>query len=313
MTSPRALPVEVSWNLAPTVLLSVAVYALVYGARWRTVRATHGARGAGVGRLVLFMTGLALVIVALMSPVDSASEDLASAHMVQHLILADLAPIALILGLTKIILRPITRAVHALEKRAGVLAHPVAGVVAYVGTMWVWHVPVLYDAALDNAFVHVVEHLSFVAAGTLYWWHLISPIRSRLRLGGMAPVAYMVSTKLLVGALGVVLAFAPKLLYAPYDTTGTRWGMSPLDDQSVAGLIMGLEQSLVMGVGLAYLFARMLSEADAADAREERLEDRAVLDDHTPARPADAGDAADDDRPAEGDVAVDRQPLRLDQ
>ena len=261
-----------SWTIAPAVLLSVVVYAVVYGLRWRRVRDKHGARGAGVGRLVLWMTGLVLVLVALVSPLDRLGEQLASGHMVQHLILADLVPIALILALTKIILRPVTRSVHELERRAGFLAHPVTGVVAYVGTMWFWHVPVMYDAALENSFVHVVEHLTFAASGSLYWWHLISPIRSRLRLGGLGPVAYMVSTKLLVGALGVLLAFYPNLLYDYSDTTL----MSANDDQSVAGLIMGLEQSLVMGVGLAYLFARMLSEADAADRRDERAEERAA-------------------------------------
>jgi cytochrome c oxidase assembly factor CtaG len=252
------------------VLVSVVVYAAVYGVRWRTVRRTHGARGAGAGRLALWIGGLTLVLAALVSPVDRLSEQLASAHMVQHLLLADLVPIALILALTKVLLRPVTRSVHALERRAGFLAHPVMGVVAYVGSMWLWHVPALYEAALEHPGVHVLEHLSFAAAGTLYWWHLISPIRSRLRLGGMAPVAYMASTKLLVGALGVVLAFYPKLLYSPYDAAGERWGMTPLDDQNVAGLIMGLEQSLVMGIGLAYLFTRMLGESEAEDQRAER-------------------------------------------
>jgi putative membrane protein len=270
------VPVDASWTLAPGVLLGVAVYAWAYVARWRRVRRDHGARGAGVGRLVLWITGLVLVLVALVSPVDRIGEQLASAHMVQHLLLADLVPIALILGLTKVLLRPVTRQVHALERRAGWIAHPVFGVVAYVGTMWLWHVPALYDAALTNASVHVLEHLMFAASGLLYWWHLISPIRSRLRLGGLAPVAYMASTKLLVGALGVFLAFYPSLLYDEYAIAGERWGMSPVDDQHVAGLIMGLEQSLVMGVGLAYLFARMLSEAEAADRREERREERAA-------------------------------------
>jgi cytochrome c oxidase assembly factor CtaG len=192
--------------------------------------------------------------------------------MVQHLLLADLAPIALILGLSKLILRPVTRRVHTIERKAGPFAHPAFGVVAYVGAMWLWHVPVMYDAALDHAGIHVLEHLTFAAAGTLYWWHLISPIRSRLRLGGLAPIAYMASTKLAVGALGVFLTFYPHLLYTPYAVRGERWGLSPLTDQSVAGAIMGLEQSLVMGVGLAWLFARMLSEADASDEREERYE-----------------------------------------
>ncbi len=254
------------------MLLSVAVYAWVYGARWRNVRRTHGARDAGLGRLALWMCGLTLVLIALVSPLDRISEQLASGHMVQHLLLADLVPIALILALTRVLLRPVTRAVHALERRAGLLAHPVMGVIAYVGVMWLWHVPALYNAALEHPLVHVLEHLSFAASGTLYWWHLISPIRSRLRLGGMAPVAYMASTKLLVGALGLVLAFYPKLLYQPYAIAGERWGMTPLDDQHVAGLIMGLEQSLVMGIGLAYLFTRMLSESEAEDRRAERYE-----------------------------------------
>ena len=120
-----------------------------------------------------------------------------------------------------------------------------------------------------HPFVHTLEHLTFAAAGLLYWWHLLSPIRSRLRLGGMGPIAYMASTKLLVGFLGIVLAFAPELLYTP-TTTGTRWGMTALDDQQVAGLIMAVEQSIVMGIALAWLFARMLAESEEEERRAER-------------------------------------------
>ena len=274
--SPPKIPVDTSWTVAPTVLLTVAVYAWVYLRRWRAVRARHGARGASARHLVLWMTGLVLIVVALVSPVDRIADQLASVHMVQHLLLADLVPICLILGLSKMILRPVTRTVHTIERKAGPLAHPAVGVLAYVGAMWLWHVPFMYDAALDHGGVHVLEHVTFVAAGSLYWWHLISPIRSRLRLGGLGPVAYMVSTKLAIGALGVGLTFYPKLLYTPYDVHGTRWGMTPLTDQSVAGAVMGLEQSLVMGIGLAWLFARMLAESDRRDEREERYESAAA-------------------------------------
>ena len=109
--------------------------------------------------------------------------------MVQHLLVADLAPIFLTLGLTKWILRPATRRIHHIERAAGPLGHPAFGVIAYVGAMWLWHIPTFYDAALRHPDVHVVEHLSFAAAGLLYWWHLLSPIRTRMRLGGMGPVA----------------------------------------------------------------------------------------------------------------------------
>jgi putative membrane protein len=237
--------------------------------RWRTVRREGGARAAGTWRLVSWCAGVLVLFVALISPVDRLGEQLATMHMVQHLLIADIAPILLTLGLTRWLLRPATRRIQRIEHAAGPFAHPAFGVVAYVGAMWLWHVPALYDAALEHGGVHVVEHLSFAAAGLLYWWHLLSPIRSRLRLGGMGPIMYMASTKLLVGFLGVLLAFSPDLLYA-YSWEGTKWGLSPLDDQHVAGLVMALEQSVVMGIALAYLFFRMLAESEAEDQRAER-------------------------------------------
>ena len=270
-----ATNVDAGWTFAPVVIGSLAAYVVIYGLRWRRVRRDDGARGASIWRLLAWAGGVAMIFVALITPVDRLGEQLASAHMVQHLLLADLAPILLILGLTRILLRPVTRRIHTLERKAGPLAHPVFGVVAYVGVMWIWHIPPLYDAALQHGAVHVLEHLTFAAAGALYWWHLISPIRSRFRLPGLGPIAYMVVTKVLVGFLGLGLAFSPEQLYA-YGPGGERWGMSPLDDQHVAGLIMGLEQSIVMGIALAYLFARMLTESEREQQRRERLEDAAI-------------------------------------
>jgi cytochrome c oxidase assembly factor CtaG len=264
-----AVHVDASWTFAPVVIVSLLVYAVVYGARWRTARRQGGPRAAGVGRAVLWATGIALLFAALISPIDRLGEQFATFHMVQHLLIADLAPVALTLALTKHILRPATRRIHKLEKAAGPFGHPAFGVVAYVGAMWAWHVPALYDSALEHPIVHLLEHLSFGAAGLLYWWHLLSPIRSRMRLAGMGPILYMASTKILVGFLGVLLAFSPDLLYS-YSWEGTKWGLSPIDDQHVAGLVMALEQSIVMGIALAYLFFRMLAESEEADQRAER-------------------------------------------
>jgi putative membrane protein len=270
-----AVPVDTSWTFAPIVLAALVAYVWVYTWRWRISRGEGGARAAPVGRLVLWYGGVFALFLALISPIDRIGEQLASVHMVQHLLIADIAPILFTLALTKWILRPVTRRIHRIERAAGPFGHPAFGVVAYVGAMWLWHIPYMYDAALRNDNVHVLEHLSFGAAGLLYWWHLLSPIRSRMRLGGMGPVLYMASTKILVGFLGVLLTFAPTLLFTFYDTHGaTRWGLTALNDQRVAGLIMALEQSIVMGITLAYLFFRMLQEADDANLREEREEDR---------------------------------------
>ena len=266
------VPVDVSWTFSPPVVIALIGYATVYGLRWRRSRAQGGARAAGWGRAALWATGIACLAVALVSPLDVLGEQFASFHMVQHLLIADLAAIALILGLTKWILRPATRWVHRVERAAGPFAHPAFGVVAYVGVMWFWHVPLFYDAALERPAVHGLEHVSFFAAGLLYWWHLLSPIRSRLRLGGIGPVIYMASTKVAVGLLGIVLAFSPTVLYPYYEQFGTRWGLSPLDDLHVAGLIMALEQSVVMGIALVFLFSRMLTESEREDQRAERYE-----------------------------------------
>jgi cytochrome c oxidase assembly factor CtaG len=192
--------------------------------------------------------------------------------MVQHILLLDIAPILLILGLTKGVLRPVTRRLSAVETRAGVLAHPAFAVLAYAGFMWLWHIPAIYDAALQHSGIHVLEHICFAGAGALYWWHLLSPIRSRMRLGGMGPVGYMVSTKLLVGLLGVALAFAPSAIYDFYKGHPHYWGLSPHVDQSMAGLAMALEQSVVMGTALVWLFVRMLGESEREAQRAERYE-----------------------------------------
>src|SRR4051812_6129345 len=101
-----AVVVDTSWSLSIPILLALAAYLGIYVARWRRSRAEGGARAAGVGRLALWCTGIACLFVALISPVDTLGEQFASFHMVQHLLIADLAPIALTLGLTKWILRP---------------------------------------------------------------------------------------------------------------------------------------------------------------------------------------------------------------
>ena len=265
-----AVPVDASFTFAPIVLIALAGYGYVYTRRWRTAHREGGDRAAPKWRLLLWWLGILALFVALISPLDRLGEQLATAHMVQHLLLADVVPILFTLALTKWILRPVTKHVHRIERAAGPFGHPVFGVVAYVGAMWLWHVPALYDAALEHSMIHVLEHLSFAAAGLLYWWHLLSPIRTRMRLAGMGPILYMASTKILVGFLGIMLTFSSTVLYDFYETGGTRWGLSALDDQHVAGLVMALEQSLVMGVALAYLFFRMLSESEAEDQRAER-------------------------------------------
>ncbi len=264
---------NLSWTLSPGVLIGAAIVGTIYVRRWLAVRSSGSPRAAAeapVWRLCSFIASILVAMVALISPIDSLADQLFFVHMIQHMLLLDLAPILGILGFTKVLLRPVTRSVADLERRAGVLAHPATAVILYVGVIWAWHIPAAYDFAVSHPPVHVCEHMSFVIVGSLYWWHLLSPIRARLRLDGMGPVVYMVSTKLFVGALGMGLAFAPSAIYPYYEHQARVWGISAHDDQSIAGLIMALEQSIVMGVALVTLFIRALSESERAQQREER-------------------------------------------
>jgi putative membrane protein len=264
---------RLSWTLDPMPIVAAAALAGAYVARWRSVRGqAHRDRDAPVWRLCCFVGALALGVGALVSPLDALADQLFFMHMLQHVLLLDLVPILAILGLTRVLLRPLTRSIGELERRAGVVAHPVFAVVVYVVVIWAWHVPAAYDAALRHGAVHLLEHTTFVLAGTLYWWHLLSPIRARMRLAGMGPVVYMASTKVLVGALGMGLAFAPSALYAYYTHRPRVWGFSAISDQSLAGILMALEQSIVMGIALVVLFVNALAESEREQQRRERYE-----------------------------------------
>ena len=268
-----AAAADTSWTLAPGPLVLVAVLTALYVQRWRAVRAQRDARTAGVGRLLAFLGAMTVLLVALVSPLDRLGEQLFAMHMTQHVLVLDVVPILLMLGLTKTLLRPVTRRVQVLEQRAGVLAHPAFAVVLYVATMAFWHIPAMYDLALENSVVHVLEHITFLNAGLLYWWHLLSPIRGRISIGPFGPVVYMLVTKLFVSFIGIAITFAPDALYDYYAEGPRVWGLGAGDDQAVAGAIMAVEQSVVMGVALAYLFVKALAESEKEDERAERYDE----------------------------------------
>lgn len=266
-----------SWSFAPGIIVALLLYTGIYVWRWQQCRTPSEPHPPSVWRLIAFLCGIAALVAALVSPIDELGEQILAMHMVQHVLLLDVAPVLIILGFTKVLLRPATRRIHAIEKKAGFLAAPLFAIVFYTAAMWVWHIPALYNAAAEHTAVHVAEHLTFATAGFLYWWHLLSPVSTRLRREGMTPIVYMLSTKVTVGFLGIALTFAPEAIYEFYKDQPEFWGLSPTSDQALAGAIMAIEQAVVMGIAVAYLFVRMLEESEKRDQREERygtLEER---------------------------------------
>nr|WP_246852147.1 cytochrome c oxidase assembly protein [Patulibacter sp. SYSU D01012] len=247
----------------------------VYVRRWITVRRSGDRANASVWRLVSWVSGGLVLVVAQGNPIDGLGDHLLVMHMTQHLLLLDVMPLLLLFGLNRVIMRPITRRVLWIEQRIGFIAHPLFGLAAYTLGMYVWHIPALYDAASRHDTVHLFEHMTFTGVGFLYWWHLLRPIPGRERMTAMGPMGYMGVTKVTVGLLGMALTFAPKALYGFYADQPAYWGLSPVADQAMAGALMATEQVLIMGVAFGVLFIRGLREAEQQAQREERLLDRA--------------------------------------
>jgi cytochrome c oxidase assembly factor CtaG len=274
-----AVDPQIQWD--PLVLAPISVLVAIYLRRFRRAR-TEGrgrggrVRGAGAAQAVAFAAGVSALVLALATPLDGLGEDyLFSAHMVQHVLLGDIAPALLLLSLSRVIMRPATRRLMSLERALGPLASPWTGIALWLGLMYLWHVPAMYDAALRDPLVHVVEHASFFTAGLAVWWPLISPVPMRRRLTGLSTVAYIGTAKFGLAALGLYLTWSDNLLYDHYAGVPRIWGLSPVGDQNAGGAIMMVEQSFTFVIALVVLFAAMLTQSETDDLRRERLEDRA--------------------------------------
>jgi putative membrane protein len=265
---------HIEWLSDPAVLAPLALAVGIYVWRFIQARREAGGRGAGPLQAAAFAGSMVALLAALVSPIDGLGEHyLFSAHMVQHVLLGDIAPLLLLLALSRVVLRPATRRLTRIERGLGPFASPITGIVLWLSLMYLWHVPALYDAATELAGVHLLEHLSFFAAGVALWWPLIQPVPMRRRLTGLQPLGYIGAAKAGLAALGLYLAWSTTVLYPYYERTPRIWGLSPIEDQNVGGVIMMVEQSFTLVVVMVALFVRMLVQSEEEQRRRERLED----------------------------------------
>ncbi|MEX2252529.1 MAG: cytochrome c oxidase assembly protein [Thermoleophilaceae bacterium] len=268
---------QLEWFAVPLVLVPIGTLAVVYVIRFRAARREAGGRGAGWLQGVAFAAAILALLIALVSPLDGLGEDyLFSAHMVQHILLGDIAPLLLLLALSRVIMRPATRRLMRVERALGPFAHPATGIALWLGLIYLWHIPALYDAALSYPLVHLLEHASFFTAGIAVWWPLIQPVPMRRRMKGGWPFAYIGAAKFGLAGLGLYLTWSSSVAYEHYESVPRIWDLSAITDQNVGGAIMMLEQSLVLVLVFIVLFARMLRQSEADEQRRERLEEAAA-------------------------------------
>jgi putative membrane protein len=263
-----------SWSFEPLQLVPTLLVALLYARRARTLRS----RGTPVPRWRVwsFSLGLALVVFALSSPLDEFGEEqFFFAHMLQHVVLGDLAALAVVAGLTGPILRPLL-ALPAID-RLRALAHPLVALPLWGLNLYVWHLPMLYEAALHHDGVHALQHLLFAASGGLMWAAVLETLPGPEWFGTAAKLGYIVVVRLLETVLGNVFLWSGTVFYDAYVHPVERWGISPLQDQGLAGTVMMIEGSLVTLGALAWLFLRLASEGELRQELLERgLDPRAV-------------------------------------
>jgi cytochrome c oxidase assembly factor CtaG len=248
-----------SWPADPLLLLSLLLLAAVYVAGWRTYRQL-GSRRFGTFQLYAFLAGLAAVYLALASPIEPMTNLLLVAHMLQHLILMMVAPPLLLLGAPVLpLLRglplPIRRHWMAPLFRARLsrslfsfLSHPVTAWTLFSVSIWVWHIPILYERTLLSPRWHYAEHIFFFGTALLFWWPVIQPYPSRARWPRWTMIPYLLLADVQNTLLSAIFCFSDQVLYEHYARSPRLWSLSALEDQRAAGVLMWIPGSM------AYLF-----------------------------------------------------------
>ena len=262
------------WSWEPTVLLGLAALVAAYVIAWRRgLLSDADDVSAWVGtprtRAWFFGAGVAVGFIALLSPIDTGGDNyLFSLHMVQHLLLMMVAPPLCILGVVG--MAPMPGTPGRWRRAWAVIVKPWSATLIFSGVLLVWHVPALYDATLTTEPIHVVEHLSFIAVGLVFWWPIIDPMRGPDRsrwVGTFAKIAMLVASGIPPTVLGLIFTVALHPFYDFYARAPRLWGLSPVVDQQFAGVVMFGVGNLIYFAAVVMVFWRVFG--DPAHDEEE--------------------------------------------
>lgn len=262
-----------TWSGEPWLLAVLAGVALLYVAGLRNLwRSAGTGRGLSMPRAWAFGGGWLTLLAALVSPLDTLGSELFSAHMVQHELLMIVAAPLLVLG------RPLAVWTWSMPRRwrariaggltTGIIAgpwaaltHPVSAWALHALALWLWHAPVLFDAALRTRWIHDLQHASFLSTALLFWWAVLGPgVHRATRPAGLL---YLFTTMAHTTALGALLTLAPTSWYAPYVATSVQLGLDPLEDQQLGGLVMWVPGGLVYLLATLALLASLMRRQPA--------------------------------------------------
>lgn len=249
-------------TFAPLELVPIEVAAVAYFVRARTLR-RRGSPVAG-WRQACFYGGLALILFALASPLSHMATELFLAHMAEHLVIGDIGTLLIVLGLTGPLLQPLLAI--GIVDRLRVLVNPAVALPLWMANLAIWHLPALYQGTLTSPPLHALQHAMFVGFGITMWMALLGPLPKPAWFGNAAKLGYILAVRLWGALLGNFFIWSGTVFYPDYAAGERSWGISALQDQSTAGVIMMLEGSILTILLFGWVFMR------AARETEERQE-----------------------------------------
>jgi cytochrome c oxidase assembly factor CtaG len=237
-------------------LLACVVYLFLYRRRARTL----ARRGTPVDRAreIAFVSGALLTTLVQLPPIDGLADSLLIAHMLQHIVIGDVASLLLVLGLSGPVLAPLLRIRVTRPLRR--LASPLVALALWAFDLYVWHLPLLYQAAIRHDLAHALEHACLLWFGTLLWLALLGPLPKPRWFSNWARLGYVVVVRFAGAVLANALIWAQTVFYPVYRASDAARGLNPLADQNLAGAIMLIEQMLLTVALLAWLFLRAVHQ-----------------------------------------------------
>ena len=250
-----------------SVLVQISPLVVMVGCYSKRSRTLAGSSRAIPGwRQACFYGGIA-VIAAALSGLDDLSGQLLYMHMLEHLLIGDIASLLIVLGLTAPLLAPILRI--SMFDRLRVLTHPLVAFPLWAVDLYVWHLPALYQAALRHPGVHALEHAMFLGFGILMWMPLLGPLPTPAWFGNLGKLLYIVAVRLTGTVLGNIFLWSGTVFYPYYLHGDALHHISPLADQNIAGAVMMVEESLLTLGLFCWLF---LKAAKEGEERQELLD-----------------------------------------
>jgi putative membrane protein len=270
-----------SWEFDPFVILGLFLSAALYSrGLYRLWHKTRFGGGVRPWEASAFAAGWLATVLALVSPLHPLGQILFSAHMTQHEVLMLVAAPLLVLGRPLIVFlwafsHKEARQLSSWTRRPWfdrswrLVSNAFAAWLIHMAALWLWHIPALFQATLESALVHALQHMSFLFSALLFWWAVLHGRQKALGYG--LAVVYMFATALQSGLLGVLLTVSTRIWYPAYGNRAATWGLTPLEDQQLGGLIMWIPAGIVYIVAALALITGWLREAELRSANRERL------------------------------------------